>query len=75
MVLKKIAKATNTHMISPLVSLDGDKEIVIVVVVTSASTTWGRLGGGGPVNKRTKVERLDLTYKSLVLHIRPFICL
>ena len=59
----KITKATltygflNTHMISPLVSSDGDKEIVIVVVVTSASTTWGSLGGGGSVNKRTKVKK------------------
>ena len=58
----KITKATltygflNTHMISPLVSSDGDKEIVIVVVVTSASTTWGSLGAGGPVNKRKKVK-------------------
>ena len=58
----KITKATltygflNTHMISPLVSSDGDKEIVIVVVVTSASTTWGSLGIGGPVNKRKKVK-------------------
>ena len=61
----KITKATltygflNTHMISPLVSSDGDKEIVIVVVVTSASTTWGSLGGGGSINKRTKVKKMQ----------------
>ena len=59
---RKITKASltygfpSTHMISPLVSSDGDKEIVIVVVVTSASTTWGSLGIGGPVNKRKKVK-------------------
>ena len=61
----KITKATltygflSTHMISPLVSSDGVKEIVIVVVVTSASTTWGSLGGGGSINKRTKVKKMQ----------------
>ena len=59
---RKITKASltygfpSTHMISPLVSSDGDKEIVIVFVVTSTSTTWGSLGAGGPENKRKKVK-------------------
>ena len=65
---RKITKATltygflSTHMISPLVSSDGVKEIVIVVVVTSASTTWGSLGGGGSVNKRTKVKNAKICH-------------
>ena len=70
---RKITKASltygfpSTHMISPLVSSDGDKKIVIVVVVTSASTTWGSLGIGGPVNKKRKKVKVQKCFITEIL--------